>query len=159
MTALQVVRAIAVVCSGFLAGIYFGYRVGVYPALQGLAASNFVQVQRVVQTRSVNILNVLLLISLVTSVTWLVMIWAQFGSEEFWLIAASCCGIALVVAMTRAVSIPLNRQLMGWSIESPPGNFRDIWASWDRINTIRTFVASTTLMLEAAAWALAASPT
>lgn len=155
MDPLQVVRVIAVVCTGLLAGIYFGYRVGVYHALQDLTASNFVRFQRVVHVRYIKVLPVLLLSALVAAVVWLVMIWSQVGSAEFWLVAASCCGLVLVGAMTRAVNIPLNKQLMTWDVDAPPSNLRETWAPWDRVNTIRTLVATAVLILETVALSLA----
>jgi hypothetical protein len=83
------------------------------------------------------------------------MIWSQFGSAEFWLVAVSCAGIVLVGAMTRAVNIPLNKQLMTWNVDTPPSNLKEIWAPWDRVNTIRTLVATTVLLLETVALSLA----
>jgi uncharacterized membrane protein len=155
MGALQAVRIIAVVCTGLLAGIYFGYRAGVYHALQELTATNFVRFQRVVHVRYIKVLPVLLLGALIASVLWLVMIWSQFGSAEFWLVAVSCAGIVLVGAMTRAVNIPLNKQLMTWNVDTPPSNLKELWAPWDRVNTIRTLVATTVLILETVALSLA----
>src|SRR5438132_321201 len=48
MNLLTIVRVVAVVCAGLLAGIYLGYRTGDYYALQKLSPSNFVQFQQVV---------------------------------------------------------------------------------------------------------------
>lgn len=48
MNLLTIVRVVAVVCAGLLAGIYFAYRTGDYYALQKVSASNFVQFQQVV---------------------------------------------------------------------------------------------------------------
>jgi hypothetical protein len=46
MDVLTIVRVVAAVCAGLLAGIYFGYRAGAYYALQKLSASSFVQFSR-----------------------------------------------------------------------------------------------------------------
>jgi uncharacterized membrane protein len=156
MGALEAVRIIAIVFTGLLAGIYFGYRAGVYYALQELTATNFVRFQRVVHVRYVKVLPVLLLGALIASVLWLVMIWPQFGSIQLWLVAVSCAGIVLVGAMTRAVNIPLNKQLMSWNVDTPPSNLKELWAPWDRVNTIRTLIATTVLILETVALSLAA---
>jgi hypothetical protein len=84
------------------------------------------------------------------------MIRSQSAPGELWLIAISALGMSVVVAMTRAVNVPLNNQLMTWVIESPPDNLREIWAPWDRVNTIRTLVAGAALILEAVALSLSA---
>ena len=67
------------------------------------------------------------------------------------------CEILLIAAMTRAVNVPLNNQLTTWDIAAPPSNLREIWAPWDRVNTIRTFVAVIILILEALALSIRSS--
>ena len=96
----------------------------------------------------------LVLTALLAGLAWLVMLRSQWRSAEFWLIAGSTCGIALIVVITRAVNIPLNNQLMTWSIATPPSNLREIWAPWELAHTIRTFVAVGVLILEAVALSL-----
>jgi uncharacterized membrane protein len=157
MVVLAIVRVVAVVCAGLLAGIYFGYRTGTYYALQKLSASSFVQFQQVAHAHFVRSMPPLVLTALLAALAWLLMVRSQWTSAEFWLIAASTCGIALIAAMTRAVNVPLNNELMTWNIAAPPGNLRAIWAPWDRVNTIRTLVAAGVLILEAAALSLRAS--
>jgi hypothetical protein len=95
--------------------------------------------------------------ALLAGLVWLAMLRSHWKSAEFWLIAASMCGIALIAVITRAVNIPLNNQLMTWSIATPPSNLREIWAPWERAHTIRTFVAVGVLILEAMALSLRAS--
>jgi uncharacterized membrane protein len=85
------------------------------------------------------------------------MVRSQWRSAEFWLIAVSTCGIVLIAAMTRAVNVPLNNQLMTWDIAAPPSNLREIWAPWDRVNTVRTFVAVVVLIFEAVALSIRSS--
>src|SRR5262249_45825914 len=94
------------------------------------------------------------LTALLAGLAWLVMLRSHWRSAEFWLIAASMCGIALIVVITRTVNIPLNNQLMTWSIASPPSNLREIWVPWERAHTVRTFVAVGVLILEAVALSL-----
>jgi uncharacterized membrane protein len=157
MNLLTIVRVVAVVCAGLLAGIYFGYRTGDYYALQKLSPSNFVQFQRVVHVHFGRFMPPLALITLLAALAWLVMVRSQKRSAEFWLIAASTCGIVLIAVMTRAVNVPLNNQLMTWDIAAPPSNLREIWAPWDRVNTIRTFVAAVVLICEALALSVRSS--
>jgi uncharacterized membrane protein len=157
MNLLTIVRAVAVVCAGLLAGIYFAYRTGDYYALQKLSASNFVQFQQVVHMHFGRFMPPLVLTALVAALAWLVMLRSQWTSAEFWLIAVSTCGIVLIAAMTRAVNVPLNNQLMTWDIAAPPSNLREIWAPWDRVNTIRTLVALVVLILEAVALSVRSS--
>ena len=134
-----------------LAGIYFGYGAGPQYALQALSASSFVQFQQVVHVHYVTFMPILVLAALLAAVVWLVMIRSQWRSPEFWLIALSACGIALIAIMTRAVSVPLNNQLMTWSITAPPRDLRALWAPWERVNMARAYLAVGVLVLEAIA--------
>jgi uncharacterized membrane protein len=157
MDVLMIVRIVAVVCAGLLAGIFLGHRAGAYYALQKVSPSSFVQFQQVVHAHFVRFMPPLVLTALMTALAWLVMVRSRWTSAEFWLIAASTCGIALIAAMTRVVNVPLNNRLMTWDIAAPPNNLREIWAPWDRVNTIRTFVAAGALIFEAVALSLRAS--
>ncbi len=157
MDVLTIVRVVAVVCTGLLAGIFLGHRAGAYYALKEISVSSFVQFQQVVHVHFVRFMPPLVLTALLAALAWLLMVRSHWRSAEFWLIAASTCGIALIAAMTRAVNVPLNNQLMTWNIATPPSNVRETWVPWDRVNTIRTFVAAGGLILEALALSLSAS--
>ena len=157
MDAFTIVPVVAVVCAGLLAGIYVGYRAGAYHALQKLSPSSFVQFQQVLHRHYAKFMPPLLLSALLAALVWLVMMRPRWTSPEFWLVVASTCGIVLVAALTRVVNIPLNNRLMTWNIDAPPGDLREIWTPWDRVNTIRSLVSTGVLVLEAAALSLTAS--
>jgi uncharacterized membrane protein len=157
MDVLTMIRVVAVVCAGLLAGIFLGYRAGPQHALQKLSASSFVQFQQVVHVHYVRFMPLLTLTALLTALAWLVIIKSRWTSAEFWLIAASTCGIVLVAAMTRAVNVPLNHRLMTWNIDAPPSDLGKMWAPWDRVNIVRAFVSTGVLIFEAVALSLRAS--
>jgi hypothetical protein len=46
---------------------------------------------------------------------------------------------------------------MTWSVASPPSNLEEIWAFWERVNTVRSILATTALSLEAVALSLKAA--
>jgi uncharacterized membrane protein len=151
MDAATIVRVIALACAGLLAGIFFGHRMGTYYALQKLSSSSFVQFQQVVHAHYVRFMLPLVLSALLAALAWLFMARSHRSSGEFWLVLASTCGIALIAAMTRAVNVPLNHQLMTWDAAAPPADVRAIWAPWDRVNTIRTLVSVGVFLLEVVA--------
>jgi uncharacterized membrane protein len=157
MDVLTIVRVVAVVCIGLLAGIFLGHRAGAYYALQKLSPSSFVQFQQVVHVHFVRFMPPLVLTALLTALVWLLMVRSRWTTAEFWLIAVSTCGIVLIAAMTRAVNVPLNNRLMTWDITAPPSNLREVWAPWDRVNTVRAFLATGALIFEAVALSLRAS--
>ena len=154
MDGLTLVRVAAIVCAGLLAGIYLGHRTGAHYALPRLDRSSFVQFQQVVHTHYVKFMPPLVLAALLATVIWIWLIRAQWKSPGFWLLVLSACGIAFVAAITRAVNVPLNNQLMTWDVADPPPNLAAIWAPWDSVNTIRTFVSVAVLILETTALSL-----
>lgn len=151
MNALTAVRVVSIVCAGLLAGLYVGYRAGVYQALQGLTPSSFVQFQQILHRYYAAFLPFLVLAALLTTFGWLVMIRSQWRTAEFRLIAASACGIALIAVVTRLVNVPLNNLLMTWNVADPPSNLKVVWEPWDRVNTIRTILAAVVFILEVVA--------
>jgi uncharacterized membrane protein len=153
---LTIVRVLGVVSSGLLAGFYFGDSAGGYHARWALSPESFVKFHQVAYLHFAKSMLPVVLTALLAGLTWLVMLRSQWRSAEFWLIAVSMCGIAVIAAITRTVNIPLNNQLMTWSTSSPPSNLREIWAPWERAQTIRTFVAVGVLILEAVALSLRA---
>jgi anthrone oxygenase-like protein len=153
------VRVVAIACAGVLAGIYAGYGAGPQHALQALSASSFVQFQQIVHVHYVKFMPPLVLAALLAAIVWLVLIRAQWRSVEFWLIVVSACGMASIAIMTRAISLPLNDQLMTWSIDNPPGDLRTLWAPWERVNVARAYLATGVVVLETIALNLRTIPT
>lgn len=146
-----IVRVVAIACAGILAGIYLGYGAGPQYALQALSASNFVQFQQIVHVHYVTFMPPLVLAALLAAVVWLVLIRARWRSPEFWLIVMSASGMAAIAVMTRAISLPLNDQLMTWSITDPPSHLRELWAPWERVNVVRAYLAVGVVVMEAIA--------
>jgi uncharacterized membrane protein len=154
MGLVTILRVVAVASVGLLAGIFLGYRAGVQYALPELSASSFVQLQKIIHVRYVKFMPALVLTALLSSVLWLVMVRSQWRTMEFWFIAISALGILVIAAATRAVNVPLNNQLMTWDTASPPTNLRELWAPWDRVNTLRSVLATIALILEVVALSL-----
>lgn len=147
MRALRIVRTIAVVCIGLLAGIYVADRASA-PARATLNASSFVEYQQTVHVTYVRMMPPLVVAAILTAIGWLFLVRLQWRDAEFWLIAASICGIIFIAVLTRAVNVPLNDQLMTWSIAAPPANLKELWAPWERVDAIRTVVAVVAFVLE-----------
>jgi uncharacterized membrane protein len=116
-----------------------------------------VQLQKVIHVRYVRFMPFLVLAALLSSLLWMVMVRSRWRTAEFWLVAMSAFGILVIGAATRAVNVPLSDQLMTWSVASPPSNLEEIWAPWERVNTVRSILATTALSLEAVALSLKAA--
>jgi uncharacterized membrane protein len=149
-----ILRVVAVVSAGLLAGIFLGYRMGVQHASGELSPSAFVQLQQIIHVHYVRFMPPLVLTALLSSVLWVALVRSQWRTAEFWLVAISACAILVIAAATRAVNVPLNNQLMTWSVASPPTNLRELWAPWDLVNTLRSVLATGALILQAVALSL-----
>jgi uncharacterized membrane protein len=156
MRVLAIVRVIAVVCAGLLAGIFLGYLASA-PARAALSASSFVQHQQVVHVYYARMMPPLILAAVLAGLTWLWLVRSQWRGAEFWLIAAFTGGIVFIGVLTRTVNVPLNDQLMTWSITAPPTNIRELWSPWEGVHMIRTVVAVVAFVLAVVALALKAS--
>jgi uncharacterized membrane protein len=93
---------------------------------------------------------------LVSSALWVVMVRSRWRTAEFWLVGISAGAILAILAVTRAVNVPLNKNLMTWSVDSPPPNPQQLWEPWERVNTLRSVLATAALVLETAALSLGA---
>jgi len=157
MPALTTVRVITVVSTGLFAGILLGDRAGATYARPQLSPSSFVQFQQIVHVHFVRLMPPLILAAILAGLIWLLLIRARWRDAEFWLVAAATGAVLLCLILTRAVNVPVNEQLMTWTIATPPSNLRELWAPWERVHTIRTIAAASAFLFEAVALGLCAS--
>jgi hypothetical protein len=158
MTALSIVRIVGILACGLFAGILLGDRMGSTYARPSLSASAFVQFQQIVHVHFVRMMPPLMLSSIAAALAWLVLLRAQWNSPQFLLVAAATAAMICGAVLTRLVNIPINNQLMTWSIAAPPANLKEIWSRWEHTHTIRTIFWLAAFALEVIAVSLAASP-
>jgi uncharacterized membrane protein len=141
MSVLDVVRFVALFSTGLLAGIFLGDRMGASFARPALSPSSFVQFQQILHTHVVKVMPILMGIAILDSVAWLVLIRSRMGSATFVFLALGTLAFISVLMLTRTVNVPINDQLMTWSVSSPPAGVFEIWARWEQVHTVRTFIA------------------
>ena len=151
MSLLIVVRFLALVCTGLLAGIFLGHRAGLSQAGPRLASATFVQLQQLIHGVYAKLMPPLVLGAVISSVTWAVFLRHDPTRLAFWLAALASAELVVAAVMTRAVNIPINAKLMTWSVEAPPANLRDLWQPWERVHSVRTVLAITAFVLQAVA--------
>jgi uncharacterized membrane protein len=138
----SVVRVVAVVCTGLLAGIYLSDWMGGAYARTELSASGFVQYQQIVHVHFAKFMPFLVIGGALASIAWMFFVRSQRTTATFWLILTATCAIIVAAVLTRMVNIPINELLMTWSIGNPPPDLRELWAPWETVNTIRTFLTT-----------------
>lgn len=157
MTAIQIVRVVAIVCTGLAAGIFLGHRRGVSLAGPHLPASAFIQLQQVIHTHFVRMMPPLILGAVAASWIWTILIRSAWRALGFWLVAGSAIAMLSVLVMTRAVNIPINKRLMTWDVSAPPSDWAAVWEPWERIHSRRTVLAIIALLLQVVALSMLAA--
>jgi uncharacterized membrane protein len=150
MKSITIVRALAILFTGLAAGALLGHRMGVSIARPQLSASAFVQLQQIIHAHFVVMMPILLFGAIGAGAFWVLLL-RRRRSAEFWLALTATLAFVAIAAMTRAVNIPINEQLMGWSVASPPPNLEELWSPWERVHTIRTVIAVSAFALQAMA--------
>lgn len=148
MRILAIVRFVAVLATGLVAGVYLGDRMGASFARPFLPPSSFVTFQQVQHLHFVTMMPILIGLALLSSAAWLTAIRSRIGSREFLFLALGILAFLGVTLITRIVNVPINEQLMTWNPASPPEGVMEIWARWERTHTIRTGLAGLGFVFE-----------
>ena len=158
MVPLTVARVVAVVGAGLYAGILLGDLAGAAQARPQLNPSSFVQLQQIIHARFVFMMPAIIVSTIVACIAWLVLLRPHRRGAEFWLVAASAAGLVMCGILTRLVNVPLNDQLVKWSVAFPPPNVHELWAPWEGAHAIRTVIAVVAFVLGVVAVSLADAP-
>ena len=149
MSWLVVVRLLALVCTGLVAGIFLGHRAGLSHAGPRLTPATFIQVQQLIHDVYAKMMPPLVLGAVTSSTVWTIFLRHGPTHPAFWLVALASLALVVAAALTRAVNIPINTRLMTWNVDAPPANFRDLWRPWERVHSLRTVLAIAAFMLQA----------
>ncbi len=141
MSTLAAVQVITLLASGLKAGVLFGDNLSVRFARHQLSGSSFVKFQQVQLQHFEKFMPALSGITALFSISWLALMWPRFGTFSFRFVAAAALAQIASLVLALAGCMPINKQLMTWSISSPPPDVMEIWTRWEQINAIRTFLA------------------
>jgi uncharacterized membrane protein len=138
--ALTIVRLIALVFTGLLAGIFLGDRAGSKSGRMLLSPSSFIDFQQAVHRVFVRMMPPLSIGAVLGGLAWLYLDRSQSGGWQFWLVGAATAGMMLSFGLTVSINVPLNNRMMTWSASSPPPDLKQQWEPWERAHTIRTVI-------------------
>jgi uncharacterized membrane protein len=141
MNLLPIVRFVALVATGLLAGIFLGDRMGLGFARLALPASSFVQLQQIQHVHFVRMMPVLQIAALLSTLTWLFLLRSDVRSSQFAVIALATICLLVVFGLTMGINVPINNTLMTWNASAPPSDAMEIWKRWEQVNTVRAIVA------------------
>jgi uncharacterized membrane protein len=135
------VRMISILCTGLAAGILLGHARGVSLAAPQLNSSSFVQLQQIIHVHFVPMMPILLAGSACASIMWAILLRDHWRGVEFWLVSVAAIAMVAALALTLVVNVPINEQLMAWSVQTPPANLRELWQPWQDAHSVRTVLA------------------
>jgi len=158
MNPLTITRVVAVTGAGLYAGILLGDLAGAAQARPQLNPSSFVQLQQIIHARFVIMMPALVVVTIVACIAWLALLRPHRRGAEFWLVIGTTAGIVMCGILTRLVNVPLNDQLVKWSVSFPPPNVHELWAPWEGAHAIRTIIALAAFVLGVVAVSLADPP-
>jgi uncharacterized membrane protein len=141
MNLLPIVRFVAVLATGLLAGIFLGDRMGLGFARPALPATSFVQLQQIQHVHFVRMMPVLQIAALLSTLTWLFLLRSDVRSSQFVMVALAAICLLVVFGLTMAINVPINNTLMTWNAAAPPGDAMEIWKRWEQVNTVRAIIA------------------
>ena len=124
-------------------------------ARPAICPSSFVTFQQIQHAHFVRMMPVLMGLAILATAAWLVRIRSRARSAEFVFLALAGVAWVSVSAITGAINMPINDQLMAWDPASPPTDVRAIWARWEQAHTVRTLLAVAGFALELLAFGAA----
>src|SRR5260370_11840599 len=148
MSLISVIRFLAVISTGLLAGIFLGDRVGLGFARPALPTSSFVQLQQIQHVHFVRFMPVLQIAAVLGALIWLFLLRSNVGTAQFLLLVLAVAGLLTVFALTMAINVPINNTLITWTPSPPPPTPIDILKRWEQVNTMRSIIAPIAFVLE-----------
>ncbi len=158
MKRLSIIRVVAVLCSGLMAGLLFGDWLGPSFARAAMNASSFIQFQQIVHINYLRTLPALSTIAVAAPILWLIILRTRSDSAEFKILLSATVAIAVGYTITFVFNVPVNNQLETWDSAAPPANAREIWSHWEKAHVVRTIFWVTGFFLETVAFVMPASP-
>src|SRR6476469_4239760 len=158
MKRLSIIRVVAVLCSGLMAGLLFGDWLGPSFARAAMNASSFIQFQQIVHINYLRTLPALSTIAVAALILWLIILRTRRDSAEFKILLGATVAIAVGYTITFVFNVPVNNQLETWDFAAPPANAREIWSHWEKAHVVRTIFWVTGFFLETIALVMPASP-
>jgi len=138
MTFLKIIRVVAVLCSGLMAGLLFGDWLGPSFARSAMSASSFIQFQQIVHINYLRTLPALSTVAIAAPIMWLIMLRRRRNIAEFKVLLTATIAIAIGYTITFVFNVPVNNQLETWNVAAPPANAREIWSQWEKAHVVRT---------------------
>ncbi|MCC5574854.1 DUF1772 domain-containing protein [Microtetraspora sp. AC03309] len=145
--------AVALLLTGAIAGLFYGYSVSVMPAFDGIAAEQAVAAMRSVNEKILNgrFFASFLGTPLASAVTGGLLLALGETTAAVLFFAAAATYVLGAFFPTAVVNVPMNRALAAATVPADPAEAARLWAEfsgrWTRWNTIRAVFCLVSLLL------------
>jgi hypothetical protein len=138
MITTELVQSLGFVGVSVAASIAFGGLLSLSPVRRNLDAVTYTRVQQRFIKAVDGLMKAIYPISLIATLVAIVLV-RHHSTVLGWTIA----GFALLLGAfidTMAFDLPLNKEFLGWSADTPPTTWQATRARWERVNMIRALL-------------------
>lgn len=133
----QLVAIIAVMLVGPMVGVELSVALVVNPAADRLPREAAVQSRSTAAGSLGRFMPFWYALSLTATAVWAAVSWGQPGA---WLGGVSAVLLALSVAMSIVLLVPINKQVASWPATGAPAEWRQLVHRWDRLHYARVAI-------------------
>lgn len=155
----RLLSVLTLVLSGLIAGFFFAFSADVNLATAALAATDYVQVQQLINLKVRNPAFALVYFGAAAVPAILIAVtWRQWRTPEFLVVAA---GYALYLGaffVTREINVPINNELATWNPQQVPAAWTAMRDRWNDANLFRTIISILSFACYALAFLMPAKP-
>lgn len=144
--------ALAVVCSGLVAGGLTLVALAVVPVFEQLPVADWSGIHRALDRHVDRFMPALTILAIVTGA---VAAFLAPGTTLRVVLVAGVAGDVVVAAVSQVLNLPLNREVRGWDPRAPPATAGDVRRRWVRFHRLRTAAGVAAMALFTVALAIA----
>jgi uncharacterized membrane protein len=134
----SVIGVVNLICAGILAGEEFVIRYGVRKPIASLEISPHIQVRQELIYRLRILVPVIFMAAFLSGIAVTLVDGFTHGSAFHF---AGLLGLISFITVTLAGTVPINAAVLDWKPVSPPENWRAMLSRWERLDTVRCWLA------------------
>ena len=133
---LWIARFVNLMLAGVLTGNEFGGLVGTHPALRTLSTTSHIQAEQAVTRRYGALMPFVMTSTILSCIPVLSLVPDRRSATFRCTLWGMLCYVGMLV-VTFGGNMPINRRVLQLSPESPPADWFEMRARWDRWHTLR----------------------
>jgi len=150
-SATPIARYSSLMLSALSTGVFFGTKTSLGPSTRHFTPATYIEVQQATVRNLRPVMGTLLPGAAAANVVVLALTAGERHSPAWALTLGGLAGQLGALALTGAIELPINSQVLTWSPEDPPPGWEALRDRWDKVHTARTVSAILGLACLAAA--------